>query len=76
MTLWQKEVIWQKMEKLVKTYLEKVKRNGNVHVLCKASDIVVVDGGVDIIGKSGKYHHICILVDIMGNQLVKTFQIA
>ena len=58
-----------------KTHLLIVKRNGNVQILCKPSNIVIVNDGIDIIRKGRKDHHIRILVDIMSDQLIKTLQV-
>ena len=62
-------------QSMTKTHPLIIKRNGNVQILCKTSNIVIVDDGINIIRKGWKDHNVCILVYIMSNQLVKTLQV-
>lgn len=57
---------------VVKIHLLIVKWNSDVQILGKASNIVIVNDGIDIIRESGKDHDIRILINVMSNQLVKT----
>ena len=60
------------LQKRGKIHLLIVKWNSDVQILGKASNIVIVNDGIDIIRESGKDHDIRILINVMSNQLVKT----
>ena len=62
-------ITWQKRGKI---HLLIVKWNSDIQILGKASNIVIVNDGIDIIRESGKDHDIRILINVMSNQLVKT----